>query len=67
MTTTTKSDLEVQVKDLTQQLQEEREKTKKFTQVLGQMRWRVFEVLELEPQIRTQIVNEIDTVLDRVL
>ena len=64
---TTKNDLETQVEKLTQQLAEEREKTRNFAHTLGQMRYRVFEVLELDPQVRSQIVKEIDTVFNRVL
>ena len=64
---TIKSDLEAQVEELTQQLAEEREKTRNFAQILGQMRYRVFEVLELDTDVRSQIVGEIDTVFGRVL
>tara|TARA_Y100000296_G_C5176386_1_gene260363 strand:- start:1921 stop:2121 length:201 start_codon:yes stop_codon:yes gene_type:complete len=64
---TTKNELEQQVRELTQQLQAERAKTQNFATILGQMRYRVFEVLELEPQVRTQIVTEIDTVFSRAL
>ena len=64
---TTKTDLEAQVEELTRQLKEEQQKTRNFAQVLGQMRYRVFEVLELEPDIRTKIVDEIDTVFNRTL
>ena len=64
---TVKSDLEAQVEELTQQLSEERAKTRNFAQILGQMRYRVFEVLELDTDVRNQIVGEIDTVFNRVL
>tara|TARA_R110000824_G_scaffold25269_4_gene88161 strand:- start:1308 stop:1505 length:198 start_codon:yes stop_codon:yes gene_type:complete len=64
---TVKSDLEAQVEELTQQLAEERAKTRNFAQILGQMRYRVFEVLELDTDVRNQIVGEIDTVFNRVL
>jgi len=63
----TKNELEAQVEELTQQLQDAQAKTHQFATVLGQMRYRVIEVLELEPQIRTQIVHEIDTVFNRTL
>ena len=64
---TTKNDLEAQVEELTQQLAEERAKTRNFAQILEQMRYRVFEVLELEADVRNQIVGEIDTVFSRAL
>ena len=64
---TTKNSLETQVKDLTQKLEEAQAKTQQLASALGQMRYRVFEVLELEPTIRNKIVNEIDTVFRRVL
>ena len=64
---TTKNNLETQVEDLTQQLQEARAQNQQIASALGQMRYRVFEVLELEPTVRNQIVNEIDTVFIRVL
>jgi hypothetical protein len=63
----TKNDLEAQVKELTQQLQDAQAKTQQFATILGQLRYRVIEVLELEPKIRTQIVHEIDTVFSRAL
>ena len=64
---TTKNNLEVQVEDLIHQLQEAQAKTQQFATALGQMRYRVFEVLELELKVRNQIVKEIDTVFNRVL
>ena len=64
---TTKNSLETQVKDLTQKLEEAQAKTQQFASALGQMRYRVFEVLELEPTVRNKIVKEIDTVFRRVL
>jgi|TARA_Y100001951_G_C11260073_1_gene251955 hypothetical protein len=64
---TTKTDLEAQVEELTRQLAEEREKTRNFAQTLGQMRYRVFEVLQLDADVRNQIVDEIDTVFNRTL
>jgi len=63
----TKNELEAQIEDLTQQLQSERAKTQKFATTLGQMRYRVFEVLELDNATRNQIVREIDSVFDRAL
>jgi hypothetical protein len=65
--TTTKSELETQVENLTQQLQEANSKTQHLATLLGQMRYRVFEVLELENDVRNKIVNEIDTVFKRAL
>ena len=64
---TTKNSLETQVKDLTEQLEEARAKTQQLASALGQMRYRVFEVLELEPTVRNKIVKEIDAVFRRVL
>jgi hypothetical protein len=63
----TKNELEAQVEELTQQLQDAQAKTQQFATILGQLRYRVIEVLELEPKIRTQIVHEIDTVFSRAL
>ena len=64
---TTKNSLETQVKDLTQQLEEAQAQTQQLASALGQMRYRVFEVLELEPTVRNKIVKEIDTIFKRVL
>ena len=64
---TTKNNLETQVEDLAQQLEAARAKTQELASALGQMRYRVFEVLELEPTVRNKIINEIDTVFRRVL
>ena len=63
----TKNNLETQVEDLAQQLEAARAKTQELASALGQMRYRVFEVLELEPTVRNKIINEIDTVFRRVL
>jgi|TARA_B100000085_G_scaffold119662_1_gene109080 hypothetical protein len=52
---------------LTQELEAERAKTRQFGTVLGQMRYRVTEVLELDPKTRTEILTEIDTVFNRAL
>jgi len=65
--TTATSELQTQVTELSEQLSVERAKTKQFGTILGQMRYRVVEVLELEPKIRTQILREIDTVFNRAL
>ena len=63
----TKNELEAQVEELTQQLQDAQAKTQQFATILGQLRYRIIEVLELEPKIRTKIVHEIDTVFNRAL
>ena len=63
----TKNDLEAQVKELTQQLQAAQTKMQHFATILGQLRYRIIEVLDLEPDIRTKVVNEIDTVFNRAL
>jgi hypothetical protein len=52
---------------LTQELETERAKTRQFGNVLGQMRFRVTEVLELDNKTRTAILTEIDTVFNRAL
>ena len=63
----TTTDLQNQVDSLTQQLATERAKTQQFAKVLGQMRYRVTEVLELDAKTRTTILTEIDTAFNRVL
>ena len=63
----TTTDLQNQIDSLTQELEAERAKTRKFGTVLGQMRYRVTEVLELDPKTRTEILTEIDTVFNRAL
>ena len=62
-----KNNLETQVEDLTSQLQQERDKARRLTAALGQMRYRVIEVLDLADQDRKQIIIEIDTVFNRML
>tara|TARA_B100000424_G_scaffold76671_1_gene56995 strand:- start:305 stop:463 length:159 start_codon:yes stop_codon:yes gene_type:complete len=52
---------------LTQELEAERAKTRHFGTILGQMRYRVTEVLELDAKTRTKILTEIDTVFNRAL
>ena len=64
---TTKKNLETQVKDLTKQLEQAQDRHRQLATALGQMRYRVFEVLDLDPTVRNKIVNEIDTVFKRVL
>ena len=66
-TTTTTTDLQNQINTLTEQLNTERAKTSQFGSVLGQLRFRVTEVLELDPSTRTTILQEIDTVFRRAL
>jgi len=66
-TTTTTSSLQAQIEALSQELENERAKTQQFGNVLGQLRYRVIEVLDLEPKVRNQFLTEIDTVFDRAL
>ena len=63
----TTTDLQNQIDSLTQELETERAKTRQFGNVLGQMRYRVTEVLELDAKTRTDILTEIDTVFRRAL
>ena len=63
----TTTDLQNQIDSLTQELETERAKTRQFGNVLGQMRYRVTEVLELDAKTRTKILTEIDTVFNRAL
>ena len=65
--TTTKSDLETQVQELTDDLITVRAKVQQFGSVLGQLRYRVAEVLELDNATRAKLLNEIDTVFMRAL
>lgn len=66
-TTTTTSSLQAQIEALSQELENERAKTQQFGNVLGQLRYRVIEVLDLEPKVRNQFLTEIDTVFNRAL
>ena len=63
----TTTDLQNQIDSLTQELETERAKTRHFGTILGQMRYRVTEVLELDNKTRTDILTEIDTVFNRAL
>ena len=63
----TKNNLETQIQKLTEDLEAERAKTKQFGSVLGQLRYRVAEVLELDNKTRTNLLKEIDTVFLRAL
>ena len=63
----TTPDLQNQIDSLTQELEAERTKTRNFGAILGQMRYRVTEVLELDAKTRTEILTEIDTVFSRAL
>ncbi len=63
----TTTDLQNQIDSLTQELETERAKTRHFGTILGQMRYRVTEVLELDAKTRTEILTEIDTVFNRAL
>jgi len=66
-TTTTTSSLQAQIEALSQELENERAKTQQFGTILGQLRYRVIEVLDLEPKVRNQFLTEIDTVFNRAL
>ena len=63
----TTTDLQNQIDSLTQELEAERAKTRQFGTVLGQMRYRVTEILDLDPTTRTKILRELDTVFKRAL
>jgi len=63
----TTTDLQNQIDSLTQELEAERAKTRQFGSVLGQMRYRITEVLDLDAKTRTEILTEIDTVFSRAL
>ena len=63
----TTTDLQNQIDSLTQELEAERAKTRQFGTVLGQMRYRVTEVLELDNKTRTTFLEEIDSVMGRAL
>ena len=65
--TTTKNNLETQVQKLTEELDAERAKTQQFGSVLGQLRYRVAEVLKLANKTRTHLLKEIDAVFKRAL
>tara|TARA_R100001594_G_scaffold18493_1_gene36636 strand:- start:444 stop:635 length:192 start_codon:yes stop_codon:yes gene_type:complete len=61
------TDLQQTVQDLTEQLETERAKTNQFGTVLGQLRYRVSEVLELDQTTRSTLLKEIDAVFGRAL
>ena len=65
--TTTKNNLETQVQKLTEELEAERAKTQQFGSVLGQLRYRVAEILKLDNKTRTHLLKEIDAVFTRAL
>jgi len=67
MTTKMTTDLQQTVQDLTEQLETERAKTNQFGTVLGQLRYRVSEVLELDQTTRSTLLKEIDAVFGRAL
>ena len=67
VTPNTVTDLQNQIDLLTKQLATERAKTQQFGVILGQMRYRLTEVLNLEPSTRTEILKELDTVFKRAL
>ena len=66
-TKTTTTDLQKEVEHLTRELNAERSKTRHFGVVLGQLRYRVTEVLDLDQQTRNTLLEEIDTVFRRAL
>ena len=66
-TKTTTTDLQKEVEYLTRELNAERSKTRQFSVVLGQLRYRVTEVLDLDQQTRSTLLEEIDTVFRRAL
>ena len=66
-TKTTTTDLQKEVEYLTRELNAERSKTRQFGVVLGQLRYRVTEVLDLDQQTRSTLLEEIDTVFRRAL
>ena len=66
-TKTTTTDLQNQIDTLTEQLNTERAKISQFGSILGQLRFRVTDVLELDPPTRTTILEEIDAVFRRAL
>ena len=63
----TVTDLQNQIDLLPKHLATERAKTQQFGVILGQMRYRLTEVLNLEPSTRTEILKELDTVFKRAL
>jgi len=63
----TKSELETQVTELTKALQAENAKTQQFATVLGQLRYRIAEELDLDYKTRSKLLQEVDTVFMRAL
>ncbi len=66
-TKTTTTDLQQQIETLTEQLDNERAKTRQFGSVLGQLRFRVTDVLDLDQETRKTFLREIDAVFRRAL
>ena len=66
-TKTTTTDLQQQIETLTEQLDNERAKTRQFGSVLGQLRFRVTDVLDLDQETRKTFLREIDAVSRRAL
>ena len=66
-TKTTTTDLQQQIETLTEQLDIERAKTRQFGSVLGQLRFRVTDVLDLDQETRKTFLREIDAVFRRAL
>ena len=67
VTPNTTTDFQNQIDSLTQQLETERAKIRNFGTILGQLRYRVTEVLELDNKTRTTFLEEIDSVMGRAL
>ena len=67
MPTKTKDELERQVDDLQKQLTAERAKTSQFGSVIGQLRYRIVEVLDLDVETRNKLVTEVDSIFRRAL
>ncbi len=66
-TTTTKSELEATVAELETRLENLTSTASNTTgRVLGRLRWRITEVLELPNDARTTILAEIDTMINNL-
>ena len=66
-TTTTKSDLEATVAELETRLENLTSTASNTTgRVLGRLRWRITEVLELPNDARTTILAEIDSMMNNL-
>ena len=66
-TTTTKSELEATVAELETRLENLTSTASNTTgRVLGRLRWRITEVLELSDDARATILAEIDTMINKL-